>query len=170
LSGTLVLNTSSVGGNLQMSGGSLVLTNNSKVQGNLQISGASTFSIGPGQINGNLVVQNISAGSAQNQICGAIVNGNLQYQYSGTAVLIGGPPSCAGNTVSNNLQVTGNTATTQVDNNTVGGNLRVQNNTAATAVFFDTFSGNLQCSGNNSSLFTGGGDTPKQKQGQCASF
>ena len=168
--GTLILNNSTIGGNLTMSGGSLVLTNNSKVQGNLQISGASMFSIGPGQINGNLVIQNIPGGLAQNQIYRAIVNGNLQYQNNGTAVLIGGLPSCAGNTVSNNLQVTGNTAATQVDSNTVGGSLQVQNNTAAMAVFFDTVSGNLQCSGNNSSLFTGGGDIAKQKQGQCAGF
>jgi hypothetical protein len=187
--GTLVLNNSSVGGNIQMSGGSLALTNNSTVKGNLQITGGSTFSIGPGQINGNLQIQNIPAGTAQNQICGMTINGSVQFQNNGTAVLIGSP-SCPGNTVggnlqvsnnsaatqiygdtvSGNLQVTNNTAATQVDDNKVIGNLQVQNNNNSAAVFSNTVKSNLQCSGNNNSLFTGGGNTAAQKQGQCASF
>jgi len=187
--GTLVLNNSTVGGDVHMSAGSLVLTNNSSVQGNLQITGGGTFSISSSHIGGNLQIQNIPVGAAQNQICGATVNGNVQFQNNGTAVLIGSP-ACLGNTVSGSLQVTTNTAATevygntvsgnlqvqnnsaatQVDDNKVSSNLQVQNNTASTAVFSNTVKANLQCSGNNSSLITGGGNIAVQKQGQCASF
>jgi hypothetical protein len=186
--GTLVLNNTVVGGNLQMSGGSLLLTNNSTIQGNLQITGG-TYSLDPSRIRGNLQVQNIPAGAAQNQICGMTVNSNVIFQNNGTAVLIGSP-SCPGNSisgnlqvtsnsaatevygnsVSGNLQVTSNSAATQVDINTVNGNLQIQNNSASAAVFSNTAKGNLQCSGNNSSLISGGGNKAAQKQGQCASF
>jgi hypothetical protein len=74
------------------------LTGNGTVQGNLQITGGSAFSIGPGHISGNLQIQNLPAGSAQNQICGTTVNGNLQYQGNGAPVVIGSA-SCAGNTI-----------------------------------------------------------------------
>src|SRR4029077_5535346 len=90
--GTVVLNNTAVGQNLQMSGGSLLFTNNSTVQGNLQITGGGTFSIGPGHISGNLQNQYIPAAPGQNRICGATVGGSLQFDNNGTAVLIGGPP------------------------------------------------------------------------------
>jgi len=185
--GALVLNNTTVSGALQMSAGTLLLANNSTVQGNLQITGGGTFSIGPGHISGNVQIQNIPVGAAQNQICGATVNGNVVFQNNGTTVQIGSP-SCLGNTVSGNLQVTNNsaptqvdgnrvtgnlqvtnnTASTQVDGNAVTGNLQVTNNTGSTAVFSNTVKANLQCSGNNS--ITGGGNTALQKQGQCAGF
>lgn len=136
--------------------------------GNLTITGGD-FSIGASHISGGLQIQNIPAGPAQNQICGTTVNGNLQFQNNGSAVLIGSS-ACAGNTVSGNLQVTNNSASTQVDGNNVSGNLQIQNNTAATGVFSNTVKGNLQCSGNNSALITGGGNKAAQKQGQCAGF
>ena len=186
--GTLVLNNTVVGGNLQMSGGTLLFTNNSTVQGNLQITGG-TFSLDPSRIGGNLQVQNVPASAAQNQICGIKVNGNLLFQNNGTAVLIGSP-SCPGNSiggnlqvtsnsaatevygnsVSGNVQVTSNSAATQVDANTVNGNLQIQNNSASAAVFSNTVKANLQCSGNNSALLSGGGNKAAQKQGQCAGF
>jgi hypothetical protein len=167
--GTLVLNNSVVGGNLQMSGGNLLFTNNSTVQGNLQTSGSSIFSIGPGTIAGNLQVQNIPAGAAQNQVCGATVSGNLQVLNNGTATLIGSP-TCAGNSVSGNLQVSNNSASVEVYGNAAAGNIQIQNNAASTAIFNNSSRGILQCSGNNSSLIKGGGNTAALKQGQCAGF
>jgi hypothetical protein len=42
-------------------------------------------------------------------------------------------------------------------------------NTAATQVFGNKVSNTLQCQSNTASI-TGGGNTAKQKQGQCAAF
>ncbi len=188
--GALVLNNTTVSGNLNISGGSLLLTNNSTVQGDIQIKGGGTFSVDASHIGGNLEIQNIPAGSSQNQVCGTTVNGNVLFQSNGTGVVIGSLPSCLGNTVGGNLQVMNNSAATQIDNNTVTGNiqvtsnsaatqvdgnkvtgdLQVMSNTASTAVFSNTVKATLQCNGNNSSLITGGGNTAASKQGQCAGF
>jgi trimeric autotransporter adhesin len=143
--GSLVLNNTTVGGNLLMSAGSLTVIN-STVQGTVQITGG-TFSIDPTHIKGNLLVHNIRFGSAQNKICGTTVNGNLQFQFNGTAVLIGSP-SCAGNTVGGNLQVSDNFAATQIYGNTVRGNLQVLTNIAASHVENNIVNGNLQVSYN----------------------
>ena len=43
-----------------------------------------------------------SAGTAQNQICGADVKGNLQVSNKGTGIEIGGT-SCAGHMIGGNL-------------------------------------------------------------------
>lgn len=187
-SGTTCILGGTVTGNVTQNGGGL-FTSNAAVGGNLQITGGGTFSIGSTVIKGNLQIQNIPAGTAQNQVCGATVKGNLQFQNNGTAVQIGSASSsCAGNviggnfqvqnntaaaiavgnTVGGNLTVQNNTAATTVDGNTVNGNLQDQNNTAPTQVFTDMVGGNLQCQGNSS--ITGSGDTAKQLQGQCAYF
>jgi hypothetical protein len=185
--GTLVLDNTTVGGNLTMTGGNLTGTNIT-VQGSLQITGG-TFSIDPSHIKGNLLIHNIRVGSARNKICGTTVNGKLQFQYNGTAVMIGSP-SCAGNTVGGNLevsdnvaatqiygnavrgnlQVSSNSAATQVDNNKVTEDLLIQNNTASTGVFSNLIKHKLECSGNTPSLITGGGNKAEQMQGQCAKF
>ncbi len=160
-----------VTGNVTQNGGNLTVTN-SQISGNIQINGGGTFTINPGtSIGGDLQVQNLPAGSAQNQICGTSVHGNLQFHNNGTAVLIGSDPpqsSCPGNTVGNDLQVQNNTAATSIVGNTVGGNLTDQGNTAPTQVFNNMVGNNLQCQNNTS--ITGGGNTAKSKQGQCASF
>jgi Beta-propeller repeat len=138
-----------VTGNVLQSNGS-VLTSNSTIGGNLRIV-VGSFSIDAGTtIDGNLQIQNIPAGSAQNQICGTRVRGNLQFDNNGTAVAIG-------------------TTSASCPGNTIGGNLQVNNNTAAVQVFDDTVGGNLQCRSNSS--ITGGGDMTKGSlQGQCAAF
>jgi hypothetical protein len=143
--GTLVLNNSTVGGSLTMTGGSLMGTNIT-VQGSLQITGG-TFSIDPSHIKGNVLIHNIRPGSALNQICGTTVNGNLQFQFNGTAVMIGSP-SCSGNTVGGDLQVSGNFAATEIYGNTVHGNLQVLSNIVASQVDNNKVSGNLQVSFN----------------------
>jgi hypothetical protein len=179
----------SVNGNVHINGGNLTLVH-SQVAGNVHVNGGGTFTIGPDStIGGNLQIENLPSGSAQNQICGTNVQGNLHFQNNGTAVVIGSP-TCPGNTIGGNLQVTDNTASTQVlgntvsgnlhvqnnsaatqvVNNTVSGNLRIDNNTSSTAVFSNNVNGNLQCSGNNPSLITGGGNTANSKRGQCSAF
>lgn len=144
---TCIIN-ATVTGNLTQSGGGL-FAYNAAIGGNLQIAGGS-FSIDPGTtIDGNLQIQNIPAGSAQNQICGTEVKGNLQFHNNRAAVAIG-------------------TASGSCPGNTIGGNLQVNNNIAAVQVSDDAVGGNLQCQ-NNSSI-TGSGDTAKSLQGQCAAF
>jgi sugar lactone lactonase YvrE len=158
-----------VTGNVTENGGNLTLTQ-SQVGGNVQIMGG-TFTIGPGStVGGNLQIQNLPTGAGPNQVCGTTVNGNLQFQDSGTALLIGStnPASCAGNNVGGDLQVQNNTAATTVAGNTVGGNLQDQNNTAPTQVFTNRVGNNLQCGGDTS--ITGGGNTAASKQGQCSTF
>jgi hypothetical protein len=155
-------------GNVQLNGGNLTLLQ-STVGGNVQITGASTFTIGPGaSVGGDLQIQNLPASTAQNQICATSVNGNLQFQNSGTALLIGASSSCAGNTVANDLTVQNNTAATTITGNTVHGNLVDQNNTAQSQVFNNIVGNNLQCQ--NNTFIGGGGNTAKSKQGQCANF
>jgi hypothetical protein len=180
-------NSSFVQGNLQMSGGSLSIIN-STVGKNLQISGTSNFSVGPAaSIAGNLQIQDLPTNPGTNQVCGAIVEGNLSFQNSGTALQIGSGTGCAGNISGGNLTVQNNTASTTIDSNWVVGNLIDQNNTAsttidsnwvggnlidqnntATQVFTNGVTANLQCNGNSS--ITGGGNTATRKQGQCATY
>jgi hypothetical protein len=158
-----------VTGNVVENGGNLGLVQ-SQVGGNVQINGG-TFTLGPGSsIGGNLQIQSLPTGPGQNQVCGTTVNGDLQFQNSGTALLIGStnPASCAGNNVGGNLQVHDNTAATTVAGNTVGGNLQDNKNTALTQVFTNMVGNNLQCAGDTS--ITGGGNTAKSKQGQCSAF
>jgi hypothetical protein len=140
---------------------------NSGVGGNVQIQGGS-FSIGPASIKGNLLVTKVPAGAAPSVICGATVNGNLQFQGNGIAGQIG-PASCSGNTIGGTLQISSNTAPLQIYKNAVGGNLQITSNTGSAQVFQNTVQGILQCSG-NSSPFTGGKNNAASKQGQCASF
>ena len=117
-----------VTGNLQQSGGTVELIT-SKVGGNFQVNGGGSFSITSGSlVQGNLQIQQIPAGPGTNQVCGSTVNGDLQFQNNGTAVMIGAPaPSaCTGNTVLGNLDVQNNTAAATIVGNSVGNNLAVQ--------------------------------------------
>ena len=138
-----------VNGQIALTGGTLVLSG-ATVSQNVQVNGGSFF-IGPSAtINGNLQIQNIPAGTAQSQVCGTNVTGNLQFQNNGTPVQIGSASTgaCPGNTIGHNLLIDSNTASTQVFNNIVTNNLQCQNNTS----------------------ISGGGNTAKHKDGQCASF
>jgi hypothetical protein len=179
-----------INGNVTVNGGDLTLSD-SDVNGNVQVIGLSTFNIGPGStIGGNLQIQNLLFNPDQDQICGAVVAGNLLLQNSGTAVLIGSPsaPWCTGNIIGGNLDVHNNWAAVTMSGNTVTGNLEVHNNTAPTAVSANQVNGDLhdhnnssptqvfnnavaqslQCQ-NNSSI-TGDGNTAGQEQGQCSTF
>jgi uncharacterized repeat protein (TIGR03803 family) len=180
-------NGGSVSGNINVTGGTLILENAS-VGGNVQIQGGGSFSLGPSlKIMGNVQIQNLPDGPA-NVICGATVAGNLQFQNNATAVQIGYPSSCTGSLIGGNLQVTdngaatwiynstitgdlqdqNNTASTALVGNSVGGNLQAQNNTASTQVFNNAVKNDLQCQNNTN--ITGGGNTARLKQGQCTNF
>jgi cytoskeletal protein CcmA (bactofilin family) len=176
-------------GNVHVNGGTLEISG-ATVKGQVQVRGGGTLSILQSTlIKGNLQIQDLPAGSAQIRICGATIDGNLQYQNNAAAVTIGGAPACADNTIRGNLQVNGNSAptvifgnmvtgnvqdqnnsaATEVSGNTIGGNLQVQNNTgASTQVSGNVVSKNLQCE-NNASI-SGGGNSAQKKQDQCASL
>jgi dienelactone hydrolase len=154
-------------GNVVQNGGSLTLSG-ATISGNVQVNGSGTVSVGPYTvITGNLVVQSLSTGPGA-QVCGTKIQGNLQVQSNATAVTIGNSASCPGNSIGNDLQVQSNNASTIIFGNFVTGNLQVQSNSGATQVFNNQVGNNLQCQSNSS--FTGGGNSAKQKQGQCASF
>jgi hypothetical protein len=179
--------TGPVRGSITQTGGQLILSGAS-VGGNVQIQGGS-FSLGPSTtIQGNLQIQGLPASTTQNTVCGVAVNGLLQYQNNAAPVEIGGDSPCSGNTVAGNVVVQNNTAAVTVSDNkvtgnlqvlsnnaaviastnTVGNNMLVQNNTGSSQVFNDVVTNSLQCSGNTS--ITGGGDKAGQLQGQCGSF
>jgi hypothetical protein len=158
-----------VTGSVQLNGGKLTMTN-TQVSGNVQVNGGGTFSLGPGlTIGQGLYISSLPSGTGPNRVCGTMVQGTLQFQNNASAVLIGSPSAaCAGNTVSGDLLVSANFAATTVDNNTVTGNLVDQNNAGATHVFDNVIGHDLRCQ--NDTLITGGGNTAKFKQGQCATF
>jgi len=165
---TCIFGGGGVTGNITQTGGSLILSG-ATVGGNVQVQGGGTFSFGgSARVLGNLQVQNLPASSVQNQVCGAVVNGNLTYQNSDAPVQIGADAICPGNTVGGDLQVGSNSAVVGIVGNRVAGNMQVQNNTGSTTVSSNNVVKNLQCSGN--STITGGGNTASQKQGQCAAF
>ena len=162
-------NGATIEGNVQVTGGTLELSS-ATVKGQVEVQGGGTVSILQStHIEGNLQIQNLPAGSAQIQICGATIDGNLQYQNNGAPVTIGATSACTGDTMGGNLQVNGNSAAVQVVGNTVGGNLQVQNNTGPSTQISDNMvSKNLQCENNTS--ITGGGNSAQKKQDQCATF
>jgi len=163
-----VLVGATINGNISQTGGSLNI-GNSTVSGNVQVQGDSTFSSGPYSVlKRNLAIENIPAGAAPSQVCGTIVQGNLQVRGNGAAVQIGSTVSCPGNTISGNAAVDNNIGATTVVGNTVGGNLQDDGNTAPTRVFSNTVTGSLQCLSNSS--ISGGGNTAAQKVRQCAAF
>jgi hypothetical protein len=90
----------------------------------VQISRASTFTLGPGVlIDGNLLIQNV-LGTQLGVVCGTTVKGNLQVQNNTSPIQIGETPiqqNCPGNTVSGNLQCTGNNPVPTSGSNTVTG-------------------------------------------------
>lgn len=148
--GTLILtNGTQVSGNLKMQSGTLSVSN-STIGGNLQIKDGGTFAIGPGTvITGNLQIEKLPASGTVNTMCGGLVQGNLQFKDNLAAVVIGSPSTgCAGNVIT--------------------GNLQIDSNVAPVKVFGNQIHQNLQCGGN--AAITGGGNTAKKKQGQCSAF
>jgi hypothetical protein len=155
-------------GSVTQTGGSLILRN-ALVGGNIQITGG-TFSIGPPVIiKGNLLILDTTRSSVPSQVCGASIAGGLQVVGSATPINVGsGLPVCPGNTISGNMLVSLNLASTSVSNNTVGGNLQDLGNLQPTHVVSNRIKANLSCSANSS--ITGSGNTANKKTGQCATF
>jgi len=185
---TCIFTAGGVAGKVTQHGGSLVL-NNATVGGDVHIQGGDRFSILSSHITGNLQVQNLPAGTTQNQVCWSDIQHNLTYQNSLAPIAIGAAPGCHGNTIGGNLQINKNSASTLVSNNVINGDVQDQSNRASTQVAGNTIGGNLQVQGNTgpstqvinnsvkknlqcdkNSFITGGGNAALQKQGQCANL
>jgi hypothetical protein len=154
--GTLILtNGSSVSGNLTVTNGSLS-TSNSTVSGNVNFSGGGPFSIGPGTvITGQLFLQDMPAGKPASSVCGATIDKNVTIDGNASPVTLGNPTP-------------GNPAT-NCAGNLIDGQVFITNNTAPVKVFGNTITKKLDCSGNFA--ITGGTNTAGQgKTGQCTPF
>jgi hypothetical protein len=122
-----------VTGNVAVTGGSLIL-NNTQVGKNVQINGGTYFLGSSSTIKGNLQIGNTPVAATLNLICGINVSGNFEFDNNGAAVQIGSasPSECGGNVVGGNLEIMNNRASTQVFDNTVANHLECQNNKAIT--------------------------------------
>lgn len=156
-------------GNIHVQGGTLELSA-ATVKGNIEVQGGGTVSIQASTlVKGNLSIRNLPAGSAKIQICGATIDGNLQYRDNAAAATIGSPPACAADTIRGDLQVSGNSAPLVIAGDDVTGNLQVLGNTGPSTQVSDNVVGKqLQCQQNAS--IAGGGNSAREKQGQCASL
>jgi hypothetical protein len=116
-------------GNILVTGGSLSLSHFT-VGGNLQVQGGSVQTGPAVAVQGNLQVQNLPAGSPASRVCNTTVLGNMQVQGNAAGVQVGGDLTCPGNTIAGNLVVQSNTGPVQVTGNTVQKNLNCYSNTA----------------------------------------
>ena len=186
---TCVLVGGTVGGTIQVVGGSLA-TSNVDISGSLLTQCGGSFSVGPGTvISGDLQVQDSINTLVQDQICGATVKGNVHVQadilgaqigssYSTcpgnnikgdlTLQLLAGSVSTVGNTIGGTVTVRDNLASTTLQSNTVTGNLEDLENLGATQVVNNTVAGTLGC--RLDAKISGSGNTAASKQGQCSSF
>lgn len=162
-------NGATIDGNIKVEGGTLQLAG-ATVRGQVQVQGGGTVSVlASSLIEGDLQIEDVPAGDSQSKICGATIQGNLQYRNNGAPVTVGAAPGCSGDSIGGNLQVDGNSASAVISGLQVGGNLQIQDNTGpAMQVSGNVVGNNLLCE-NNASI-TGGGNSAHQKQGQCASL
>jgi hypothetical protein len=110
-----------VDGNINNNGGRLFLAPSASVGGVVQISGGSGFAISGATLSNNLGIQNLPAGILQpSTVCGTKVNGNLSVQNNASPIEIGGP-NCDGNTITNRLQCKNNTGLTVQGNKNPAG-------------------------------------------------
>lgn len=137
------------GGRLDILGGT--------VGGNVTINAGSGLSIYGGTVGGNV---NASAANLLS-VCAAKVSGNLSTTSSSAWVLIGdsdsdATPACAGNTISGNLTVTGNSAGAEVGANSISGGTSITGTTGAgpgsentvPEIEHNNISGGLACASN----------------------
>lgn len=120
-----------VTGNVLVTGGSLSLSRFT-VGGNLQVQGGSVTTGPLVTVNGNFQVQNLPGGGPASRVCNTVVQGNLLLQSNAAAVQVGGDLTCPGNTIAGNLLVQDNAGAVQVSGNTAGKNLDCSGNSSLT--------------------------------------
>jgi hypothetical protein len=193
--GNLVLAGVLVGGKVHINGGgTFYIGPSATIDGDLQIQnipvGAAPNQVCGATVRGNLHVENngaaVQIGSASPSCAGNMIRGNLEVHNNSGSTSISNntigrslhDENTAGRTQfldhvedhrrEGNLEIDDNTGSTAIFDNIVGRNLHDENNTGPTQVFNNTVAQYLQC--RNDSSITGGGNTAKQKQGQCSSF
>jgi len=157
-------------GNVLVQGGRFELRN-ATIGGNVQVFGDSSTALGPAAtVSGDLEIHDLASSAAPSQVCGSNVHGNVEVHNNAAAVTIGAEDqtSCLGNTIGGTLDLHNNSAATSAAGNTITGDLQDHNNSGPTQVFNNLIQGVLSC--NQNLTITGGLDTAKQKQGQCANF
>lgn len=121
-------------------------------------------------VNGGSVTGGIKAISAAGiNLCGASVSGGIKISSSTGEVVFGDGQGCAGNSITNGMTVSGNTAGIQVISNSITGGFTANNNTGSIPtgtiqapgqsgqyVQANTGSGGMSCSGNSPALADGG--------------
>jgi len=148
-------------------------------------------SVGPlTTIGGDLNIENLPDSTATDEVCTTNVKGNVEVQHVGANVNIGSsePASCGANVIYGNLDADDSIGTLEFDGNRINGNLQINDNTGATQIYSNSVGGNVLLEGNrgsaqiyrniivndlncvNNSSISGGLNSAKEKQGQCANF
>jgi cytoskeletal protein CcmA (bactofilin family) len=138
-----------VRGNVTVIGGDFTLSH-AKVTGNVRIQGWSEFSITAGsEIDGSLTIENTSSAALRNPLCASRVAGNLLVSDNDIPIEIGSPQaSCPGNIS--------------------GRNVVIKNNADSIEVYDNQITKDLRCFDNIS--LAGGGNSARDKEGQCVPF
>jgi hypothetical protein len=110
---------------------------------------------------GGRITGNVQMTGGQLMLLGQQVGGNVQVHNGSTVTINGG-------STGGNVQIQNGTSAVDISSVVIGGQLHIQNNTGSVRVFNNRIDKNLHCQ-NNASI-TGGGNTAKQKQGQCSAF
>ena len=198
--GSLVLSDGFVRGNIEMTDGNLIIFGNSSIGSDLFITGGTFWLRPSTTILGHLVLYGLSPSpifrfpdlpiggvdEPVDLVCGVTVKGNVIIAETEHGLRFGGA-LCKGNTIEGEFLLTDSNAGVAVVGNKVGDvtlldnagaadvfvnvierNLSILNNTGPINVLNNTVGNTLQCRNNTS--ISGGGNTAKQKEGQCSNF
>jgi uncharacterized repeat protein (TIGR03803 family) len=162
-------------GNLIENGGYVALGPMATLVGNLSIGNlstptASSFSLAGSKIVGNLQVQKVTTGQTPETVCGMQFIGNLLAQNNLSLIVIGNnAQTCAGSSITGNLQALSNSDGLSIDYNEITGNLQALSNGPMTIdVSANKITGTLQCQGNTTVTDMGGPNRALVNIGQCA--
>jgi hypothetical protein len=173
--GPIALSGTTVTGNVQQQNGGLSLGPATVIKGNAQATRGGPFcaqgssgSQGQVQVKLNLTVQSLTS-TTTSSVCSTTVGNNLQWQANASPGLIG---SCGKNTILGNLLVQNNSGNVTIgaagSGNTISGNVNVSGNTGGGAITNNTASGNCQLSGDKPGI-VGTSNTTGKGQNQCNS-
>jgi hypothetical protein len=143
-------------GQLYVAAGQFVCASNGTIGGNVNVASGGSLSLTNETVNGSVS----SSGAKTMTICGSRISGAVTIANSTGAVEVGDggddSPPCAGNTLSSNATISGNTMNAELGGNRITGTVNFYNNrgTAGTEnspeIESNTIGGNLNCSGNTS--------------------
>jgi hypothetical protein len=135
-----------ISGNVQVQQDGALNDQGAVIGGDVQVNNGASIQVQGGSIGGNLQVQGLAGGP--NTLCAASVKGDVQVQNNGplSQLSIGGPSpgSCAGLTITGNLQAQNNAARVTIEGNAAHGNIEVHNNTGGGALTGNHADGNCK--------------------------